>query len=162
MLNSKLQNAESPSRLTFIHNPSSNLHEPHRRVSPIFSHLIAHGLLSKISLKEFELLLVPEQDQTYDSPSGQVILSENSKVYQLLQDVGLAMDGLSDSEAYKRYCHRSRLIARELGISPGEQVLVVNGRVSHTLNYQRKCLSCLHRWLGQLSLVHSKHRISRL
>lgn len=90
-------------------------------------------------LKEFDLLLDPEQDQPLSAPAGQTILSENSMVYQLLQDIGLAMDGLSDSEAYARYCHRSRLISRELGVAPGDQVLLVNGRVcrlSHLfLNY---------------------------
>lgn len=80
-------------------------------------------------LKEFDLLLDPEQDQPLSAPAGQTILSENSMVYQLLQDVGLAMDGLSDSEAYARYCHRSRLISRELAVAPGDQVLLVNGRV---------------------------------
>ncbi|KAH8113837.1 UDP-glucose:glycoprotein glucosyltransferase-domain-containing protein [Phellopilus nigrolimitatus] len=124
----------SASRLSFIHNPASKDSESsitHRRISPIVSHLVTHELLSKVSLKEFGILLNPESAFSDDAPAsvGQTVLSENSVVYQLLQDVGVTMDGLSESETHDRYSVTSRLVARELGIEPGELALLVNGRV---------------------------------
>lgn len=130
-----MKGSGSTSRLSFIHNPSSedtNPLTPHRHISPIISHLITHDLLSKVSLEEFGVLLSPESASftNEESSTGQLVLSENSVVYQLLQDVGISMDRLSDSETHERYALFSKLFVRELGIAPGELVLVVNGRVS--------------------------------
>lgn len=85
-----------------------------------------------MSLEEFGVLLSPESASftNEESSTGQLVLSENSVVYQLLQDVGISMDGMSDSETHERYALFSKLFVRELGIAPGELVLVVNGRVS--------------------------------
>ena len=84
-----------------------------------------------MSLDEFDVLLSPGTSAFSNTGSSgeQLVLSENAAVYQLLQDVGVPMNGLSDSEIHDRYTRASRLLVRELGLSPGELGLVVNGRV---------------------------------
>ncbi|EJC97612.1 uncharacterized protein FOMMEDRAFT_171561 [Fomitiporia mediterranea MF3/22] len=131
-----LESSGTVTRLSFVHNPSldtTTTHNPQRHISPIISHLIAHDLLSKISLKEFDVLLSPETSSFSSGNSGsstdQLVLSENSVVYQLLRDVGVSMDGLSDAEAHERYTVASGLLVRELGIGLGELSIVVNGRI---------------------------------
>ncbi|THH06125.1 hypothetical protein EW145_g4303 [Phellinidium pouzarii] len=122
------------SRVTFIHNPApldTASPAPHRRVSPIFSHLIMHGLLAQVSQKELAVVLNPEITLLDDSEGfgEQVTLSENSVVYQLLRDVGVVMDRLGESKVHTHYVGACGLAAREFGIAPGEIALVVNGRI---------------------------------
>ena len=129
------QESGSRTRLSFIHNPALDDENSvaRRHISPIISHLITHNLLSKVSLKEFDVLLSPDTSALdgMGSSSGQrqFVLSENSVVYQLLRDIGVPMDGIPDSQIHERYTVASRLFARELGLTPGELSLVVNGRV---------------------------------
>ncbi|KAI5117547.1 hypothetical protein M0805_004373 [Coniferiporia weirii] len=122
------------SRLSFIHNPApvdSASSTPHRRISPIVSHLVTHGLLAQVSLKEFAVLLSPESALSEDPQAfgEQATMSENSVVYQLLRDVGAAMEGLSESEVHENYAGACRLAVREFGVAPGELALIVNGRI---------------------------------
>ncbi|KAL5480943.1 KRE5 [Sanghuangporus weigelae] len=126
--------SDSRNRLSFIHNPileDEASGRPRRHISPVVSHLITHDILSKVSLDEFDVLLSPETAVFNNAGSSgeQLVLSENSAVYQLLQDVGVPMNGLSDSEIHDRYTLASRLFVRELGLAPGELGLVVNGRI---------------------------------
>ncbi|KAL5522625.1 hypothetical protein ACEPAG_8642 [Sanghuangporus baumii] len=126
--------SDSRNRLSFIHNPASEDEASggsRRHISPVVSHLITHDILSKVSLDEFDVLLSPETAVFNNAGSSgeQLVLSENSAVYQLLQDVGVPMNGLSDSEIHNRYTLASRLFVRELGLAPGELGLVVNGRI---------------------------------
>jgi UDP-glucose:glycoprotein glucosyltransferase len=60
------------------------------------------------------------------SESPQVVLLQEG----ILQDLagGVAIGDFSVA-AYARYVKSSRLVARELQLSPGEQALIVNGRV---------------------------------
>lgn len=43
-------------------------------------------------------------------------------------------EGKFDEEVYATFVKSSRLVARELHVSPGEQALIVNGRVSVSLS----------------------------
>ncbi|TFY57738.1 hypothetical protein EVJ58_g6843 [Rhodofomes roseus] len=100
--------AEFPSRISFIHNPAVGSIEPVIRpqVSSLFAQLIVHGLLERAS----------------PSPRKKVISPEGA-----LDEI-LGKTELKDSE-YREYVKVSRLVAREFGLAPGEQGLVVNGRI---------------------------------
>ncbi|KAJ7608670.1 UDP-glucose:glycoprotein glucosyltransferase-domain-containing protein [Roridomyces roridus] len=117
----------SKTRLSVVHNPSSVNPDSIARppVSWLLSHLLGRNLLSKASSTrllralglEFEVPVVP-------SEGSQIPLTKGDD--DLTDGVGLA--GYS-AEDYDKFVKSSRLVARELQLAPGQQALVVNGRV---------------------------------
>ncbi|KAG2069543.1 hypothetical protein BDR04DRAFT_1101419 [Suillus decipiens] len=100
---------ESQSRITFLHNPSTSL--PGGNVSSFFAHVATSDLreLSPDVLKR-ALADLETQDAT------QVFITEG---------IQLRPDPL----AYTAFITTSRLLAREAGLRPGEQAIIVNGRL---------------------------------
>jgi len=125
------QDDESKTRVSFVHNPAprgdadSAVRPP---VSWLLSHLLAKNLLSKATpprlLRALGLDVPPPVSPPSDGP--QIPLSKDDDD-DLTGGVGLS--GYS-AEEYDRFVRSSRLVARELQLAPGQQALVVNGRVS--------------------------------
>lgn len=90
------------------------------------AHLVADGLLSKIPREEIEVLLSPESAFAESNEKAQAMFKDESALQKLLQDVNNAAGGKEARAYYETAC---ALIVRELGLSPREQALVVNGRV---------------------------------
>lgn len=134
-LNSFAQETSSPSRLSFLHNPDTSkgeIDKPNSRISHLISHLIAKDLLSRVPPSAFITFLDRQLEAVLDR-STQTVLSSESLIIQLLRESDIVADNKFDAESYKRFCLASHLIARELSVQPGEQVLLVNGRVCHLL-----------------------------
>ena len=90
------------------------------------AHLVADGLLAKISKEEIEVLLSPETAFAENTERAQALFKDESALQQLLQDVENAAGGREARAYYETACGR---MVRKLGLQPGEQALVVNGRV---------------------------------
>jgi UDP-glucose:glycoprotein glucosyltransferase len=118
-----VQKSDSRTRVSFIHNPNNTSSgDPIDSSSPsyLISQIInSHGL---VSASPGKVLLALGLDPSV--PAGdrlQGVLSKDGLVDQ--------HDGKLDAEAYARFVKSSRLVARELHVVPGEQFLIVNGRV---------------------------------
>ncbi|KAJ6586424.1 glycosyltransferase family 24 protein [Mycena vulgaris] len=115
---------ESKSRVSFVHNPSTlDAADPTVRppVSWLLSHLLARNLLSKASSSRLLRALGLEAPVS-PSEGTQIPLSTDD----LTEGVGIA--GYS-SDDYATFVRSSRLVARELQLVPGQQAVVINGRV---------------------------------
>jgi len=121
------QTPKSKTRLAFLHNPANpqTLSSERMPVSWLMSHLHIHDLLSKATPSA---LLSVFEEHTVGPIEGTQTPLGGKNTFDILTD-GIALDKIS-SEDYVAYVKQSRLIARELGLAPGEKGLVVNGRVS--------------------------------
>jgi UDP-glucose:glycoprotein glucosyltransferase len=88
------------------------------------SHLLSNGLLSKTSPSQILQAIGLGLETDKDSQA----LPSNGQLFEALAG-GVTLDDF-DAVAYTNYVKSSRLIARELHVAPGEQALIVNGRVS--------------------------------
>ncbi|GLB42376.1 putative UDP-glucose:Glycoprotein Glucosyltransferase [Lyophyllum shimeji] len=115
---------DSRYRISFIHNPVSDPPETTNRpvASWLISHLIKSHLLSKAAPEQ--LLWALGADATGDG--AQTVLSQDEAVQPLTAGVKVAD---FDAGGYAEYVTSSRLVAREIGVAPGQQALLVNGRV---------------------------------
>ncbi|TDL22772.1 hypothetical protein BD410DRAFT_769716 [Rickenella mellea] len=117
----------SPSRLSFVHNPapvnSPEDSPPHTRISQLVAHLIAKDQLARISHSTFKAILDWRMEDDATNPTS------DTPVSQIPLGSDVDYDGSIDAEMYKRFCHTSLLVARELGLSPSDQAVVVNGRI---------------------------------
>jgi hypothetical protein len=119
------QHPESHTRISFIHNPqnaSSGSPSESQRVSYLISQLLnGHNLVSMSPAKVLGALgldvAVPTGDRLQVDLPHDGLLAEQISM------------GDFDTEVYTRFVTSSRLVARELHIAPGEQTLIVNGRV---------------------------------
>lgn len=121
--------------MSFIHNPSSNFKGPESTprapASWLLSHLHIRGSLSKAT--PAILLSALGLDSNIDgyvppvSEGSQIPLGKTD-AYEALTE-GVHLDHLK-LEEYVDYVKAGRLVARELGLVPGQSALVVNGRVS--------------------------------
>ncbi|KAJ7057937.1 UDP-glucose:glycoprotein glucosyltransferase-domain-containing protein [Mycena amicta] len=120
-------NDESKTRVSFIHNPSKLDADPNVRqpVSWLISHLLGRNLLSKASSDRLRCALglgdVPVVPEDAQIPIGN---------YCSALDLagGIGVSGYS-AEDYAAFVTSSRLVARELQFAPGQQGLIVNGRI---------------------------------
>ncbi|KAJ6562664.1 glycosyltransferase family 24 protein [Mycena capillaripes] len=115
---------ESKTRVSFVHNPGNNDRDPNVRppVSWLLSHLLSKNLLSKASsARLLRALGVDAPVSPSDGP--QIPLSKDEDLTD-----GVGLSGYS-SEDYNRFVHSSRLVARDLQLAPGDQALVINGRI---------------------------------
>ncbi len=71
--------------------------------------------------------------------SNQVIMETDSPVLRLLRSAGLNPNTVAESDTYKRSRHASALLARDLGVSPGDRMVIVNGRVSRDSSFRPNC-----------------------
>lgn len=101
---------ESQSRITFLHNPTAG--SPRGNVSSFFAHIGSTSNLGEISSNMFKRAL--DNFETQDA--AQVFIAE-----------GITLQ--SDPQAHTAFLTTSRLLVREAGLRPGEQAIIVNGRL---------------------------------
>lgn len=116
-----LQTGDSQTRLTFVHNPASVPSSDRSSASWLLSHLVASDRLSKVT--PGQLLRVLDNDVTISGDAAQAPLS------QVKELVGVDAAEF-DATAYAAYVKAGLLISRKVNLQPGQQGLVVNGRVS--------------------------------
>ncbi|KIM46645.1 glycosyltransferase family 24 protein [Hebeloma cylindrosporum] len=128
-------NADSKTRVSFIYNPTSDSKGPENiprgPASWVLSHLHIQGSLSKVTPATLLLALGADSDIAGDvdplSEGFQIPLGKKDG-YEALMEDGVHLDDLK-MEEYVDYVKAGRLVARELGLAPGQSALVVNGRV---------------------------------
>lgn len=113
-----------------MHNPSNidNVDVEQPTVSSLLSHLHTQGLFSSTSPSELltAVGLAPPPTENV----SQTVLTRESMIERLTKANG-SKEG---SEAgYRDYILSSSLVAREIGLRPGQQALIVNGRVSSSV-----------------------------
>ncbi|KAJ8514563.1 hypothetical protein ONZ45_g7920 [Pleurotus djamor] len=115
---------ESLNGVAFLHNPSPDTESSSVRspTSWLFSHLVSKGLLSKAAPSQ--LLQVLTNEVPIDA--AQEPLSREDVFSQLTGGVGLSD---FDAASYASYVKVGKLISREIQLKPGEQGLLINGRV---------------------------------
>ncbi|KAF8069177.1 glycosyltransferase family 24 protein [Lyophyllum atratum] len=115
---------DSRTRISFIHNPPNDPTGAARRpvTSWWIAHLVKDHLLSKASLEQ--LLQVLSARVTSDG--AQAVLPHD-ELLRTMTGTDNVVD--FDETRYAEYVKASRLVAREIEIAPGQQALLVNGRV---------------------------------
>ncbi|KAG1729250.1 glycosyltransferase family 24 protein [Suillus lakei] len=101
---------ESQSRVTFLHNPSTN--SAGGNVSSFFAHVGSASDFRELSPDVIKRAL----DDLETQDAAQVFITEGIQLR-------------SDPQAYTAFLTTSRLLAREAGLRPGEQAVIVNGRL---------------------------------
>jgi hypothetical protein len=143
-----MQSADSRTRISFVHNPAGepietpegNRERP--SASQLISYLISSGTLANASPLDLMLALGLGDPATADDIQAQ---NQNQVPLTSQQEsVDKLTGGVKIPETNLAYVRASRLVARELGVLPEQQVLLVNGRVSTVL-----CLVLL--WSGSSS-----------
>ncbi|KAF7307809.1 hypothetical protein MKEN_01141000 [Mycena kentingensis (nom. inval.)] len=122
---------ESKTRISFVHNPAQLRADPDVRppVSWLLSHLIGRNLLSKASSPR--LLHALGLDVSQDLPivphdGPQIPIGKDGSEMDLTEGVGLSAFSATE---YAGFVKSSRLVAKDLHFAPGQQGLVVNGRI---------------------------------
>ena len=95
-------------------------------VSSILSHLHTRGLFAGTSPSDL-LTAVGLASPSLAENEPQTVLTQESLIEKLTEDDGSNADS---KRMYRDYVLSSRLAAREIGLRPGQQALIVNGRVS--------------------------------
>jgi len=129
--------------VSFVHNPTNDPTEMTKggarpTASWLISHLLSSGSgsdsLGAVSSSDLARALgVEDLELSYDGrdqdqDQAQVYLTKQQDALQKL--TGGVKVGEMSVERYEAYVGASRLVVREMGALPGEQVLLVNGRVS--------------------------------
>ncbi|KAF9495097.1 glycosyltransferase family 24 protein [Pleurotus eryngii] len=116
----KSMTGESQTRLTFVLNPASVPSSDRSSVSWLLSHLVASDRLSKVTPGQLLRAL-----NNYVTISGDATQAPLSQVKELV-----GVDAAEfDATAYAAYVKAGLLISRKVHLRPGQQGLVVNGRV---------------------------------
>ena len=113
-------------RLTFVHNPSGGSKPTAERTtsSNLIAHLVTNGHMSESGVtpgrlgKALGLNIVSAEESI--SGQSQVLFEDSHHIFP---------SGKADDQTYKEYVQASKLLARELGFAPGEEGLVMNGRI---------------------------------
>ncbi|KAI8974783.1 glycosyltransferase family 24 protein [Trametes punicea] len=114
----------SLSRVSFIHVPDPGLHAQHlppSAPSSILGRLIVGDALSRLT-PEHLLDVFGLSDSNSAADSTQEPLADVSVEAILANEP-------ARGDAYEKYLNAGRRIARQLGLAPGEQAVIVNGRV---------------------------------
>ncbi|OSX61274.1 glycosyltransferase family 24 protein [Postia placenta MAD-698-R-SB12] len=114
-----------PSRVSFIHNPANLTKAPstvETASSSLLAQLICQGILHHVPPSRLVETLGLE-DASADEQSSQVVLPAAGSLDDILHE------GTLSNKEYDDYVRSSRLIVRDLKLEPGEQALIVNGRV---------------------------------
>lgn len=104
------QRGDSHSRVTFLHNPDAK--SSGGKVSSLIGRIGSTGDLVTLSPDVLRRAL----DKVEIQDAAQVFITEGIQFQ-------------SDSEAHTAFLTTSRLLAREVGLQPGERAILVNGRV---------------------------------
>ncbi|KAF8812128.1 hypothetical protein BYT27DRAFT_7133469 [Phlegmacium glaucopus] len=122
----------SRTRISFIHNPSTPIRSEKGARSPaswLISHLHIKELMRHASPATFALALGIQLDDTTavaNQGEQQIPMSKDEAFAKFTE--GVMLEDVA-SEEYMDYVRASRLLVRDLKISPGQLALVVNGRV---------------------------------
>ncbi|TFK48915.1 glycosyltransferase family 24 protein [Heliocybe sulcata] len=118
---------ESLSRITFSHNPiiPSTPSWTESPVSTLFAHLVQNGLLDKATPERLLRILGFGAAAAQNGHPQIVISNEDDLLSELIGGV----DAEVTAQTYDEYLGFGQLFAKELGLKPGEQALVVNGRI---------------------------------
>ena len=95
-------------------------------VSGLLSHLHTQGRLAGTSPSEL-LTAVGLAPPPLAENESQTVLTQETLIEKLTKGDGSKED---TKETYRDYLLSSRSVAREIGLRPGQQALIVNGRVS--------------------------------
>ncbi|KAF9051644.1 glycosyltransferase family 24 protein [Panaeolus papilionaceus] len=121
---------DSRTRLSFIHNPSKlpTFDGDNRpTASWLFSYLYTRDLFSKASPSTLlSALGLGGASHVYNQDAAQVPLSSDDAVKILTG--GLKIADIPKEEYYD-YIHNALMLARRLKVTPGESILIVNGRI---------------------------------
>lgn len=119
---------DSPSRIGFLHNPANidDVDALRPTVSSLLSHLHTQGLFASTSPDELLTAVGFAPPSSIESES-QAVLTQESVVAKLTKGNGFKGDTKKED---RDYAISSSFIAREIGLRPGQQALIVNGRVS--------------------------------
>jgi hypothetical protein len=119
------QDTVSLIRVSFIHNPTHVINGETSQQAPtsrLISHLLSTKTLSKASPSRLLRALGPETP-VFPNGDSQVPISEQESLSELLEGVTV------EPESYTQYVKTSRLVLRELQLTPGQQALIIDGRV---------------------------------
>lgn len=126
----------SRTRISFIHNPSKRINLEKGARSPaswLISHLHMKELMQHTSTVDFALALgIQLENITTVTNNGEQIPMTGDEAFAKITG-GTMLDDFAPEE-YIDYVGASRLMVRDLQLSPGQSALVVNGRVSSQLN----------------------------
>lgn len=114
--------------MTFVHNPgarSSTTKGLERQVSTSLGHLILKGLLDQVSIEQLQTILDSTDERLKNQSDEQQAISFDATLGDLFS--GELFHGREQS--YIDFRSASTFAIRELKIPPGENALVVNGRV---------------------------------
>ncbi|KAG6918623.1 hypothetical protein DXG01_013034 [Tephrocybe rancida] len=114
----------SRTRISFIHNPANSPSEGTDR--PLASWLIAHLVKTHLVSKTPPEYLLRALGVGGPSTEAQTLLSQDEVIRALTEGVKVAD---FNPIYYADYVQASRMVVREIGVAPGQQALLVNGRV---------------------------------
>ncbi|KAG6839745.1 hypothetical protein C0991_012004, partial [Blastosporella zonata] len=117
-------NPSSRTRISFIHNPVDDPTEGPNR--PLASWLIAHLIKTNLVSKTAPEYFLRALGVVGPTNGAQAVLSQDEVIRALTEGVKVVD---FDPVYYAEYVKASRLVAREIGVAPGQQALLVNGRV---------------------------------
>ena len=86
--------------------------------------------MSRLTAPEFaDILHDPYLGGSFEDATSQTVLEADSLVARLLKSAGVNPNTFAESDTYRTFSVASALIARQLGVSPGDRSVIVNGRV---------------------------------
>lgn len=122
------------SRFAFIHNPTSHRRNIQRSPSSLLAHLTATQSMQKATPAQLlHILGLAEVEVQAQQESSQIVIPQNTVLDELLG--GVVMPG-SGKEVFDQFSRSTRALVELLKLAPGEQALIVNGRVSLS------CMAC--------------------
>lgn len=123
----RLQEGNSNTRLCFVHNPVLKVSSIATQEYPsvILGRLISQGRLSKTSPSLLLDALGLSETPTLGE-DNQVVMTSKDTLIDILNDS--SVDSIEEA-GHEEYLKSCQLLVRALNLSPGEQALVVNGRV---------------------------------
>ncbi|KAJ4473165.1 glycosyltransferase family 24 protein [Lentinula aciculospora] len=122
-----MQEKDSTTRLTIVHNPSSEETPQGISVSSIFAHLVDNSQLSKISPAELlRSLNGGGLESGVDESNPQVSFS-TVKAFKNALDLDHLDNGKSNKQS--GFLEACRLFVRSVGIESGQNAVVINGRI---------------------------------
>lgn len=145
-----LQNSNSKTRLSILHNPATShqqVNAPRSHAPWLIAHLHIRELLPRLTpsrllvLLGFDSFASPEDaaqahlstDNAFSQEDDQKDYEQYIKLATRNLDLGpeqSMIDGGIRQLEYNDYIKRCKLFARELGLTPGQKAVIVNGRVS--------------------------------
>jgi hypothetical protein len=131
LLMCRWQEANSDARLTFVHNPSSTSKQRSEPspLSLLISHLHVKGLLGRIAPSQLLRVLLGSEASFTDATGTQQVISFEQSALEALTDVKFAD---ISAEEHALYSANTGRFSSLIGLSPGQQALLANGRVGRS------------------------------